>query len=192
MNEKDLIQRIRRGDEEAFKWLVDTYQVMVRNTCYGVVQDFDEAEDVAQEVFIKVFESIDQFRGDARLSTWLYRIALNKSLNRKKKNKFRGFFSKLSEVFEGGSIVEQERTRVLSDQPDEQMESREAMAQIRDAIDSLPDKQKQAFVLHKYEELPHKEIAEIMQTSISSVESLIFRARKELRKQLLTLYNQHK
>lgn len=192
MNEKDLIKRIRRGDEEAFKWLVDTYQVMVRNTCYGVMQDFDEAEDIAQEVFVKVYESIDKFRGDAKLSTWLYRIALNKSLNRKKQNRFRGLLSKLSDSFDGGSAEHQARSCSLSDHPDRQMESSESLTQIQQAISQLPDKQRQAFVLHKYEELSHKEIAEIMKTSISSVESLIFRARKQLRAALLSLYNQHK
>jgi RNA polymerase sigma-70 factor (ECF subfamily) len=192
MNEKELIQRIQSGDEEAFKWLVDSYQLMVRNTCYGVVQDFEEAEDVAQQVFIKVYESIDKFRGDAKLSTWLYRIALNKSLNRKKQNRFRGLLSKLSDSFDGGSPDNQARSCSLSEHPDKQMESNESMTQIQEAINQLPGKQKQAFVLHKYEELSHKEIAEIMKTSVSSVESLIFRARKQLRTALLSLYNQHK
>ena len=76
-----MIKAILKGDQKAFKLLVDTYQLMVVNTCYAFVHDQDEAEDIAQDVFIQVFESLSTFRFQSKLSTWLYKIAVNRSIN---------------------------------------------------------------------------------------------------------------
>lgn len=76
-----MIETILKGDQRAFKLLVDTYQLMVVNTCYAFVHDRDEAEDIAQDVFVQVFESLGKFRFESKLSTWLYRIAVNRSIN---------------------------------------------------------------------------------------------------------------
>ena len=81
MGEKEMIKAILEGDQKAFKLLVDTYQVMVVNTCHAFIHDRDEAEDIAQDVFIQVFESLGKFRFESKLSTWLYRIAVNRSIN---------------------------------------------------------------------------------------------------------------
>ena len=80
MGEKEMIKAILKGDQKAFKLLVDTYQLMVVNTCYAFVHDQDEAEDIAQDVFIQVFESLSTFRFQSKLSTWLYKIAVNRSI----------------------------------------------------------------------------------------------------------------
>ena len=82
--EEDIIRGLKEGDSRKFKELVDQYQVPVRNICAGIVKDRQEAEDLAQEVFVEVFKSIRNFRGESRLSTWIYRVAVNKSLNFKR------------------------------------------------------------------------------------------------------------
>ena len=81
LNEETLIHQLKAGDEQAFRQLVESYQHLVYNTVLGIVQDVQEAEDVAQEVFIQVYRSISGFRGEAQLSTWLYRIAITKLQN---------------------------------------------------------------------------------------------------------------
>jgi RNA polymerase sigma factor (sigma-70 family) len=78
LSDQDLIELLKQGDEQAFRKLVETWQDLVFNTVLGMVQDFQEAEDLSQEVFIQVYQSIKQFRGDAKLSTWIYRIAVTK------------------------------------------------------------------------------------------------------------------
>lgn len=98
MNEQDLIQGLRNGDELAFKYLVLTYQDRVYNTAISIVQNVGDAEDVSQEVFIQVYRSIHHFKGESKLSTWLYRIATTRSLDllrsRKSKKRF-GFIQRL-------------------------------------------------------------------------------------------------
>ena len=81
MSEEEMIKAILKGNQKAFKLLVDNYQLMVVNTCHAFVHDRDEAEDIAQDVFIQVFESLGKFRFESKLSTWLYRIAVNRSIN---------------------------------------------------------------------------------------------------------------
>ena len=83
------IKAILEGDQRAFKDLVDDYKVIIVNTCYAFVHDKDDAEDLAQEVFIQAYESLDKFRGECKLSTWLYRIAVNKAINYKKSVRYR-------------------------------------------------------------------------------------------------------
>ena len=87
MDEKTLIPKLLDGDHQAFRMLVDAFQEKVLNTCYGFVNNKQEAEDLTQEVFIEVFRSIGKFRGDAKLSTWIYRIAVSKSLEEIRKRK---------------------------------------------------------------------------------------------------------
>jgi RNA polymerase sigma-70 factor (ECF subfamily) len=89
MSETEIIKRLQQGDEQAFRQLVENYQKQVVNTCYGLVHSTEDAEDIAQDVFIEVFRSIQNFRADAKLSTWIYRISVNRSLNFIRDNKRR-------------------------------------------------------------------------------------------------------
>lgn len=184
MDDYNLVERIKNKDESAFKELVENYQTMVINTCYGLLQDYEEAEDIAQDVFVEVYESIHKFRGDSKISTWIYRIAINKSLNAKKKNRFRRFFTKIEEAFEGADNKHHENSNDLNSKPEHRFESKESTEIIKKALNNLPDNQKIAFTLHKYEDVSYKKIAEIMNLSLSSVESLIFRAKQNLKKDL--------
>ena len=87
MNQQELIVKLQQGDEQAFKAIVETWQNMVYNTAIGIVQNPEDAEDITQETFVQVYQSIGSFRGDAKFSTWLYRIVVTKSLDHERKKK---------------------------------------------------------------------------------------------------------
>lgn len=184
MSENQLIEQIIRGDEAAFKQLVDEYNNMVIRTCNGFVHDRDDAHDLAQDVFVEVLESIHKFRRESKLSTWLYRMAVNKSLNFVSKQKRKQWFSTIENAMSGKSfdVVDE------NNKSDGNLINTERAKVLHDAIASLPENQKIAFMLSNYEELSYKEIADVMDVSLSAVESLIHRARKGLQKRLVNYY----
>jgi RNA polymerase sigma-70 factor (ECF subfamily) len=189
LNELELIQQLRAGDEQAFKSLVVNYQDLVYNTALGVVQNSEDAEDVAQEVFIQVYRSIDQFKGDARLSTWIYRITTTKALDHIRSRKRKKRFAFITSLF--GPNDELVHEPVDFQHPGVALDRKEQAALLFKMIEQLPDNQKVAFTLHKTEELSYQEIADVMQLSVSAVESLLFRARQNLRKLLEKYYQQN-
>jgi len=188
MNETEIIEKLQQGNEQAFKELVGNYQKLVVNTCFGMVHDNHDAEDIAQEVFIEVFRSIHKFRADAKLSTWLYRIAVNRSLNFIRDNKKRKWFQSFEDSVEAKNRELQNITATNSDQPGFQLENKQRAILLHEAIDSLPQNQKVAFTLSKYEELSYQEISDVMDLSVSSIESLLHRAKKNLQKKLYKCY----
>ena len=185
MTETEIIQKLQQGNEPAFKMLVETYQKMVVNTCFGLLQNTEDAEDIAQDVFIEVFRSIQNFRADAKLSTWLYRIAVNRSLNHIRDNKRRKWFQSFDDVVKEKNL---QIKHYASENPGTELESLQRATILHEAIGSLPENQKTAFTLNKYEDLSYKKIAEIMDISVASVESLIHRAKVGLQKKLYTCY----
>ena len=191
MTQTRLVEDIKNGDETAFRQLISDHQNMVINTCYGMLQNKEDAEDVAQEVFVKVYESIGSFRSESRLSTWIYRIAVNQCLNMIRKNRFKNLWIKLEETFCDHSSMGHQKENGHSFMPHRKLESDEGITIIRRAIKNLPKNQHVALTLHKYEEKSYKEIAEIMNISISAVESLIFRAKKNLKRKLIQYYEKN-
>jgi RNA polymerase sigma-70 factor (ECF subfamily) len=188
MDEYQLINGIQQGERKAFQILVETYQRMVVNTCFGIVHNRADAEDLAQDVFLEIFRTAKNFRGDSKISTWLYRIATNRSLNLIRNNKRKRFFQSIEETFTGGRNRASEISDNRGDQPDRNISDQQRTDLLHHAIDKLPEKQRIAFTLNKYEELPYQQIAEIMEISLASVESLIHRAKKKLQEQLLECY----
>lgn len=186
LNDLELVERLKKGDEAAFKMIVDTWQDMVYNTSLGIVQSNEDAEDVAQEVFVQVYESIGQFKGDSKFSTWLYRIAVTKSLDHLRKKKRKKRFAFVQSLF--GMNEEEVRHEPEFNHPGVSLENKEKAAVLFRAIDKLPDNQKAAFTLHKLEGLSYQEVAEIMETTVSSVESLMHRAKTNLKKNLTDYY----
>ena len=188
MSEAEIINGLQQGDEKIFRELVDNYRQMVVNTCYGLLHNIEDAEDVAQDVFIEIFRSAENFRGESKISTWIYRIAVNRSLNFIRDNKRKKWF----QPFDSLMSTKQNRLNDLrskkSDNPDFNLENSERSAILHKAIDSLPENQKTAFTLNKYEDLSYKEISEVMEISLASVESLIHRAKKNLQKKLYSCY----
>jgi RNA polymerase sigma-70 factor (ECF subfamily) len=185
MNDRELIEKIAAKDHGAFKALVDRYQALVINTCYNLLGNRQDAEDVAQEVFFQVYKSAKKFRQEAKISTWLYRIAVNRSLNFVRDNRRFRWPESLSSLLEGERQRVSDVSTSNSDRPDVALEEKEQNVIVKKAIDSLPEKQRAAFVLHKYEGLSYQEIAGILQRSLSSVESLIHRAKLNLQKKLI-------
>lgn len=182
MSDEELIDRILEGDEEAFGALLERYHVKVINVCLGILHNRSDAEDAAQEVFIQVFQSIDGFRRQSALSTWIYRIAVNKSINHLRKSRNRANILTVDPAGGFGDISGQ--YPAAGKTPADILLTNEMRRTIRRAMDSLPEKQRVAFALHKYEDLSYKEIAETMGLSLPAVESLIHRAKKNLQKKL--------
>jgi RNA polymerase sigma-70 factor (ECF subfamily) len=179
MDESELINEVKAGKATAFKTLVEQYQDRVINTCYGFVRDKEDARDVAQDVFIEIYQSLENFREEAKLSTWIYRISVTKSLDflrRKNRKKRMGQFKRLFSIDDVAERLEQPS----GSNPDQDVEKME-----RDRI------LQQAIALSKYEGFSNKEISEIMNTSVSSVESLIHRAKVNLKKKLYQYYDKH-
>ena len=188
-NETDLIEQLKQGDETAFKTIVEQWKDMVYNTILGIVQNETEAEDLAQDVFIKVFEKISTFKGDSKFSTWLYRIATTTALDhlRSKKRKKRfGFLQSL-----GGTGSEEKEQVPDFNHPGVSLDNKERAAVLFKAIDALPENQKSAYTLHKLEGLSYRDVSEVLNTTVSAVESLMSRANQNLRKQLEDYYNKH-
>ena len=174
-SDEDLIKHAAGGDERSFEDLVSKYQQAVFNTIYRYTGTREDVQDLAQEVFIKVWRNAGKFRGESKFSTWLYRIVANHCLNYRRKRRHQHV--SLDELAEKGETPES-----LKVKPDH--EQKRVVELVRAAVDGLPARQRMALVLSQYEGRSYKEIAEIMRVSVSSVESLIFRARRALRGKL--------
>ena len=186
MTEKELIVLLKQKDREAFKEIVEQWKDMVYNTAIGILQNAEDAEDISQDVFIQVFESINDFKEESRFSTWIYRITITKALDfiRKKKRKKR--FAWVQGLYG-------ENDDDVIDAPDFmhpgiKMENKDDAVILFKAIERLPEKQKASFVLNKIENLSYAEIAEIMGTTTLAVDSLFQRSKKNLRKDLSAFY----
>ncbi len=188
MSEENFIDDLKKGHRNAFAQLIDDYQDKVFGKCLSFVPNKEDAEDIAQEVFVEVFKSIKKFKGNSTLSTWIYRITTNKCLEfiRKKNTKKR--FAFLQSLF--GNEVPLDRTSYFTEfkHPGILLENKEDAQVLYTAIDRLSEDQRVAFTLHNIEGLSYKEISEIMKKSIPSIESLLFRAKKNLRRILNDFY----
>lgn len=188
MQETELVRQLQLGDDRAFRELVEKYKDRIYNTCLGFLKNPEDAEDMAQEVFIQVFESIDDFRKDSALSTWIYRLAVNKSLElirKRKRQKRRGFFKALMNSEEEPDEI---RGDVFFPHPGVALENKERAEILMKAITTLTEQQQTAYTLHKIEKLSYKEVARIMELSLSAVESLMHRAKKNLQNELYSYY----
>jgi RNA polymerase sigma factor (sigma-70 family) len=185
LNEQELISSLQKGDPQAFKQLVDTWQHMVFNTVLGIVQDVQEAEDIAQEVFIQVYQSVAGFRGDAKLSTWLYRIAVTKALDAERKKKAKKRIANLKSWMGLGEKEE----AIHFHHPGVQLDNKELSGILFSAMQKLPENQRIAFTLIKTEGLSYEEVADIMKLTVKAIESLMHRAKENLRKKLQHYYS---
>jgi RNA polymerase sigma-70 factor (ECF subfamily) len=191
LDEKQLIKLLLEGNNTAFRELVDQCKDMVYNTCLGILQHASDAEDVTQDVFVQAYESIHQFKGDSKISTWLYRISVTKSLDLLRKKKRKKRFGYVQSLF-GMNDEEIGITESNFYHPGVELENKERAAVFFKAIEKLPENQRIAFVLHKVEGLSYLEVAEIMSSSLSSVESLMHRAKSNLKKILADYYTINK
>jgi len=191
MTDQEIIQGLKNRDEKTFREFVDKYQHMVINVSNNFVHNKEDAMDIAQEVFIKVYDSVKSFREQSRLSTWLYKIAVNKSLNYIRAKKRRNIFTSLDLIFENKNHNPVENMADDQEISQEKMESEERKNLLIKAIDELPEKQKTALTLNKFEDLPYKEIATIMDISVTETGVLINRAKNKLQKKLVEYFKKY-
>ena len=177
------IEELKKGSPEAFRALVEQYSHDIISTCCSFVNSREDAEDVAQEVFIEVYKSIRQFNKEANLNTWIYRICINKSLDFLRKQKRKKRIADLRGLF-----VFKNRP---AGSPHQKLEEKERRRILQEQIALLAENQRIAIVLSQYDRLSNKQIAEIMETSESAVESLLHRAKANLRKDLAKYFEKN-
>ena len=185
MNEKELILNLKQGDEAAFKVLVEKYQDRVYFSVLNILHNADEAEDTAQETFIQVYESISGFKEESSLATWLYRIAIRKALEKIRKQKTR---QRLHSMIPWWMPSESKSVDAAYLNPAIGNENKEKAAIIFKAISELPNNQRIAFTLIRVQGMKHEEASEIMELSIKAIESLLSRAKENLKNKLKYYY----
>lgn len=167
--DREAIEACRRGEREAFDRLVERYQRDVYRLCYRFANNHEDANDLAQEAFIKAYRALDRFRGDSAFSTWLYRIAVNTCLNWKALKK--PLIDELPEALADGKpgiesrLVDDERAR-----------------QLRAAIERLPEKQRATLILKTYHDMTHEEVASVLGASVGTVKANFFHALGNLKR----------
>jgi len=180
---ENLMARIAKGDEDAFEILVDRHQTSVLNVIYRFIGDRTQAKDLAQEVFLRVWQSAKHYEPKAKFTTWIYRITANLCFNELKSARRKRWFSFHPSAGDSKSIIEDS----LSDEslsPEDILLAKERSRQINEALQALPANQRMAVILKRYDDLSYEEIARILGCSVSAVESLLVRAKKHLREKL--------
>ena len=185
MNEQELIHGLRLGNEAAFRWLVNHYRNRVYNTVLNILQQEDETEDAAQETFIQVFESVAKFEEASHLSTWIYRIAVRKALDKLRAKKLR---KRLQQVLPWWMPEEKKQDDNTFIHPGILAENKEKAGVLFNAIKGLPINQRVAFTLIKVQGINYEEASAITNQSIKAIESLVSRAKLNLQKTLSAYY----
>ncbi len=178
----DLLAQLQQGSEAAFCTLVTCYQQRVYSTAFSLLRSAEEAEDVAQEVFVEVYQTVARFRGDTALSTWLYRLATSRALQHRRRANAKKRFAYFTSLLGF-------HNQVLHEPPDHAhplalLEGEQQLRLLLDRITRLPSQQQVAFTLRHEQDLSYEEIAAVLDTTVGAVESLLFRARQTLRKHL--------
>lgn len=181
--EQLLIRRSRNGDRSAFRMIVEYHKKSVYYLALSMTGNHHDAEDISQEVFLKLYQSLNKIRGKAKLSTWLYRVTVNTCINKKRKKSLAAM--KLQENYiidEMGN--KQNYEGYQSRNPEQYTESRRINMHIENALKRITHKERTVFVLRHYRDLPLKEIAGILSIAEGTVKSTLFRAIKKLQKEL--------
>jgi RNA polymerase sigma-70 factor (ECF subfamily) len=190
MTEQELTDGLIIQNKASLQYLVNNYQKNVIKTAFYFVANMEDAEDLAQEVFLEVLRSVGRYQKRASLETWIYRITVNKSLDYLRSQKRRNVFLRLG-VYIRKSNDGSERFESEPGTTDTGNDEKEKRKILELAVNSLPENQRIAFILNKYDDLPYKEIAEIMNLSLSSVESLIHRAKINLQRKLVNYFSEY-
>jgi RNA polymerase sigma-70 factor, ECF subfamily len=185
-----LMLDVKAGDPQSFELLLQRYRTPLVNFLYRMVRSREQAEDLAQEVFLRVYRAREDYEPSAKFTTWLFRIATNLALNSVRDHRYQKLEISMDAPIVADSEGGEERMMEVADEhPDIEQhlveEARKKM--IRHAIDKLPEKQRAAVLLHKYQELDYGEISKILQCSESALKSLLFRAYETLRVELAPL-----
>jgi RNA polymerase sigma-70 factor (ECF subfamily) len=186
LNSDKTIEALKRGDPKALESLFDIYKDKVFNTAISYMQNREDAEEITQDVFVELFNSAGKFKGDSNITTWIYRITVNKSLDALRYMKRKKRFAIIRSIFstETGELEIDQADFI---HPGVEIDMKEDSSKLFKALSKLPVNQKSAFILSKLEGLSNSEISKILGVSLSSVDSLMFRAKQNLKK-LLTAY----
>lgn len=187
-SQDEFIRKLKKGSEAAFAELLDEYQQKVFHTCISFVPNKEDAEDIAQEVFLEVYRSVHKFKGNSKLSTWIYKICTNKCLEFIRKKNAKKRFAFMQTIL--GNEIPLDKTSFFTEfnHPGILLENKEKSETIFLAINTLPESQRIVFTLAKIDGKSYQEIVEITGKSLSSVESIMFRAKKNLQKKLENFY----
>jgi RNA polymerase sigma-70 factor (family 1) len=180
--DRELVQKAQDGDRSAFNQLVLKYRNRVMGIATRMVGDRTEAEDLAQDVFVRVFHGLEDFQGEALFSTWLYRIVANSCLNQRKKRSFR---TRIHESLEATELVLPD----LSSNPHTLLERKELRVYVEKAIQALPHEQRMVLVLRDVEGLSYEEIADCLELELGTVRSRLHRARLHVQERLKALFS---
>jgi RNA polymerase sigma-70 factor (ECF subfamily) len=184
MTDADVMLRVKAGDDSAFDYLVQKYRRPIVSFMYRMAHNAAGAEDLAQEVFLRVYRSRETYEASAKFTTWLYRIATNLAVNHARDTRYERPENQVSL-----DEPDQESGNTL-DLPDvtpsveENLVQRERLAAIRQRVQALPERQRVAVMMHKYQQMDYRQIAEVLKLSESATKSLLFRAYETLREQL--------
>ena len=176
----DLMLRVKRDDMDAFQELVETHQAKVVGTIAKMLGNESEAEDIAQQVFIRIWKARARYKPTAKFTTWLFKITRNLVFNEVRRRKRHPAERLEREVGDHAPELEDHTTVA----PDSSLLEAELQDAIQEAIDSLPATQRMAVILRRYDELSYEEIGEVLTLTVPAVKSVLFRARTELRKKL--------
>ena len=185
-----LMLDVKAGDAQSFELLLQRYRTPLVNFLYRMVRNREQAEDLAQEVFLRVYRAREEYVPSAKFTTWLFRIATNLALNSVRDNRYQRMETSIDAPITADAEDGDDRQFELADQrPDieHHLVEEAKRKMIRHAIDKLPEKQRAAVLLHKYQELDYAEIAKILSCSESALKSLLFRAYETLRVELAPL-----
>jgi RNA polymerase sigma-70 factor (ECF subfamily) len=180
----EVMLRVKAGDQSAFDYLVQKYRRPLVSFMYRMARNATVAEDLAQEVFLRVYRSRQTYEASAKFTTWLYRIATNLAVNhaRDSRHERPEVTVSLDEPDEEtGTTMDLADSKISAE---EALLRRERMLAIRSKVEALPERQKLAILMHKYQQLDYKQIAEVLKLSESATKSLLFRAYETLREQL--------
>jgi RNA polymerase sigma-70 factor (ECF subfamily) len=190
-----LMLDVKSGDERSFELLLQRYRTPLVNFLYRMVRSREQAEDLAQEVFIRVYRAREEYVPSAKFTTWLFRIATNLALNSLRDHRYQKLEMSIDAPLKADSEEGDERPFEVADKRptvEQELVEEERKKMIRHAIEKLPEKQRAAVLLHKYQELDYAEIAKILSCSESALKSLLFRAYEMLRVELAPLVRQRK
>jgi RNA polymerase sigma-70 factor (ECF subfamily) len=179
-----LMLKVSAGDDPSFAILLDRHRAPVVNHLYRLVRNWAIAEELAQDVFLRVYRSRSRYRPGAKFATWLFRITTNVALNWRRDTRREAGHLRLDE-----ELLHLRRMELSDRTPraDQRLMERDLSKEIQDAIESLPPKQLSAVLMHKYEGMDYNEIAEVLECSIPALKSLLFRAYETLRRRLAHL-----
>jgi len=183
-SDAEIMLRAKAGDQSAFDYLVQKYRRPMLSFMYRMARNTAAAEDLAQEVFLRVYRSRESYEASAKFTTWLYRIATNLAVNHARDTRHERPEVTVSldeQDEESGSTLELPDGNLTAEQV---MVRRERMLAIRSKVEALPEQQRLAVIMHKYQQMDYKQIAEVLKKSESATKSLLFRAYETLREQL--------